>query len=162
VLGSEDAGRRRAEREHLGAGSLETRGAQQVLDLFSGFARGVLGGSGTAGLGDDGDAPSWGEPSAEVGELVDRCGPEAEGVDGEDGVERAFEGVWELIHRCLEKGYATGFDGGCVASGRLAEHHVGVVDAVDVAGSPAHQLRYCDAGSEADLQDGVGGSWVQK
>lgn len=49
-------------------------------------------------MGSDGDAAFGGEPSAEVGEPVDRSGPEADGVDGEDGVERAFESVRELIH----------------------------------------------------------------
>ena len=67
---------------------------------------------------------------AQVVELFGGVGPEPDAVDGEDGVEWSVE-ARQLVHRCPNQLDALLADGGGIALGRLVEHQVGVVDAVD-------------------------------
>jgi len=78
---------------------------------------------GQAGPGRDGNAPARRQPPAQLGEPLGRRGPEAEGVDGEDGVEGTIESGRNLIDQSPHQGDPRGPDSGGVALGRLPEHH---------------------------------------
>ena len=75
------------------------------------------------GLGHDGDPSAGRQPPAQLGQPLGRRGPEPQGVDGKDGVERAVEDRRKLIDRGIEQGDPATPDGGGVAPGRLLEHH---------------------------------------
>jgi len=59
---------------------------------------------GQAGPGRDGNAPARRQPPAQLGEPLGRRGPEAEGVDGEDGVEGTIESGRNLIDQSPHQG----------------------------------------------------------
>jgi hypothetical protein len=70
----------------------------------------------------------------------------------------------KLIDRGPAQADPSGPNGSGVAPGRLAEHHVGVVDAVHVScvADSAAQLGDGEAGTEADLENPVGGLHIEQ